>query len=73
MNEKQEIGQQSIYLFLKIFNVYLFLKERERQTDRAQVGEVQRERETQNLKQASGSKLSAQSPMQGCNSQTMRS
>ena len=73
MNEKQEIGQQSIYLFLKIFNVYLFLKERERQTDRAQVGEVQRERETQNLKQDSGSKLSAQSPMQGSNSQTMRS
>ena len=31
------------------------------------------ERETQNPKQAPGSKLSAQSPMQGLNSQTARS
>ena len=30
-------------------------------------GEEQRERETQNLKQAPGSELSAQSPMQGLN------
>ena len=39
--------------------------------DRAQVG--QRERETQNLKQAPGSELSAQSPMRGSNPQTVRS
>ena len=51
------------------FYVYLFLRER----DRAQEGEGQRERETQNLKQAPGSELSAQSPMQGLNSQAVRS
>ena len=43
------------------------------ETDRAQVGEGQRKRETQNLKQAPGSELSAQSPTQGLNSQTVRS
>ena len=35
--------------------------------DRAQTGEGQRERETQNPKQAPGSELSAQSPTQGSN------
>ena len=44
------------------FNVYLFLRERQNT-----MGEGQRERETQNLKQAPGSELSAQSPMQGLN------
>ena len=44
---------------------------RERNT--AQAGEGQRERETQTLKQTSGSELSAQSPMWGLNSQAMRS
>ena len=43
-------------IFKNVFNVYLFLRERER------AGEGQRERETQNLKQAPGSKLSARSP-----------
>ena len=47
------------------FNVYLFLRERARQSAN---GEGQRERETQNLKQALGSELSAQSPMRGSNS-----
>ena len=37
------------------------------------MGEGQRERETQNPKQAPGSELSAQSPMQRLNSQTARS
>ena len=37
------------------------------------MGEEQRERETQNPKQAPGSELSAQSPMQGSNSKTVRS
>ena len=41
--------------------------------DRAWVGEGLRERETQNPKQAPGSELSAQSPTQGSNSQTVRS
>ena len=36
-------------------------------------GRVERERETQNQKQAPGSELSAQSLMQGSNSKTMRS
>ena len=36
-------------------------------------GEEQRQRETQNLKQASGSKLSAQSPTRSSNPWTMRS
>ena len=37
------------------------------------MGKGQRERETQNLKQALGSKLSARSLMRGSNSQTARS
>ena len=45
--------------------------ERERQTD-IELGRV-RERKTENLKQAPGSKLSAQSLMQGSNSRTVRS
>ena len=45
-------------------NVCLFLRGRETEH---RWGEEQRERETQNLKQASGSELSAQSPMQGLN------
>ena len=59
------------YLFKKkfFFNV-LFIFETER--DRAWTGEGQRERETQNLKQAPGSEPSAQSPTRGSNSQTAR-
>ena len=41
------------------FNVYIFLR--------------QRERETQNPKQAPGSELSAQNPLQGLSSQAVRS
>ena len=44
------------------FNVYLFLRERERE-----IGEGQRETETQNPKQAPGSELSTQSPTWGSN------
>ena len=47
-------------------------RERERERDRTQVGEGQRTRETQNLKQAPGSELSAQSPMRGSNPLTVR-
>ena len=46
-----------LVLFL---NVYLILRER----DRVKVEEGQRERETQNMKQAPGSELSAQSLIQ---------
>ena len=43
------------------------MRERERQRDRAWVGEKQRERETQNPKQALGYELSAQRPTWGSN------
>ena len=53
------------------FNVYLFLRERQRQSTSG--GGSGRERETQNLKQAPGSELSAQSPTQASNPRTARS
>ena len=56
-------------IILKNFLTFIYFWER----DRAWVGSGQRERETQNLKQAPGSKLSAQSLTQGSNSWTMRS
>ena len=59
---------QSKFFF---FNLYLLLRERE--TDRVRAGKGQREREMQNLKQAPGSELSAQSPKRGWNSQSVRS
>ena len=43
-----------------VLNLHLFIFGTER--DRAQVGEGQREKETQNPKQAPGSELSAQGP-----------
>ena len=42
---------KSFFFFFNLFNIYLFLR------DRAQVGKGQRERGTQNLKQALDSKL----------------
>ena len=57
------------------FNVYLLLRERERQTDRQNMsgGGAERETHTQNMKQSPGSELSAQSLIQGSNPQTLRS
>ena len=55
-------GVPTLSLFKKMFNVYLFSR------DRVRVREGQRERETQNLKQAPGSELSAQGPTRGSNS-----
>ena len=50
------------YLFIfSFFSTFLFILGTER--DRASTGEGQRERETQNRKQAPGSEPSAQSPM----------
>ena len=60
-----------ILLFLKILLTFIHFWETER--DRVQAGEGQRERETQNLKEAPGSELSAQSPTRGSNSRTARS
>ena len=53
----------------KIFLMFVFEGERERQS----MSGRGTERETQNLNQAPGSMLSAQSPTQGLNSQTTRS
>ena len=53
--------------FLNVYSSF------ETERDRAWMGEGQRVRETQNLKQAPGSELSAQSPTRGLNSRTMRS
>ena len=56
----------SLFLFFKC----LFIFERDRQNVSEEGAE--RERETKNPKQAPGFKLSAQSPMQGLNSRTVR-
>ena len=64
--------QNAIFLLFEkfCFNVYLFfLRERERES----MSGGGAERETQNLKQAPGSELSAQSPTQGSDPQTARS
>ena len=60
MKNKKFYGTTIFFLMFIIF-------ERETERDREQAGEGQRERETQNPKQAPGSELSAQSPMQGLN------
>ena len=67
--------------FFKIFLMLIFdyfweterERERERGRDKAWVEEGKRERETQNVKQALGSELLAQSLTQGSNSGTLRS
>ena len=59
---------ETYLIFFYVF-YYLFLTER----DRARAGVGQRERETQNPKQAPGSELSAQSPTRGLNPRTVRS
>ena len=58
----------SLFLLKNCFLMFTYEKEREYKW-----GEGQRERETQNRKQAPGSELSAQSPTRGLNSQTVRS
>ena len=47
--------------------MFIFEREWEREQAHEQVGEGQRERETQNLKQVPGSELSAQNPTRGSN------
>ena len=56
-------------MFFSTFFIYFW--DRERQSMNG--GGAERERETQNLKQASGSALSAQNPTRSSNPQTMRS
>ena len=55
------------FIFFSVFYFLFF------ERDRMRAGEGQGERETENPKQALGSELSAQTPMQGSNPQTMRS
>ena len=66
--EQSAHGFTSFFYFI-FFNVYLFLRQRETEHEWGRV----RERETQNLKRAPGSELSAQSPTRGSNSRTVRS
>ena len=66
-------NKMSQNIFFKFFLVFLFIFERERETETESRGGAEREGETQNLKQASGSELSAQSPKWGSNSLTARS
>ena len=54
--------KKNMFVLMFLFFIYLF-----RDRNRARVGEGQRESETQNLKQAPGSELSAQSPAWGSN------
>ena len=68
----------SIYLYVYLYNlgvtinIYIFIFEGERQS--VSKGRADREeRETHNLRQALGCKLSAQRPTRGLNSQTARS
>ena len=65
---KNFIEDKLTVLFFNFFYVYLFLRQRETEHEQGRV----RERETQNLKQAPGSELSAQSPTWGSNSRTAR-
>ena len=53
-----QAGDISCLSLTYFFNVYLFLRQGETEHEQGRV----RERETQNLKQAPGSELSAQSP-----------
>ena len=54
--------------------MFLFIFERERDRERQNKwGGAESVRETQNLKQAPGSELSAQGPTQGLNSSAVRS
>ena len=59
--------------FLCVRVCYLFLRERERERERQREWGRGRERGRQNLKQVPGSELSAQSPIRGSNSWTVRS
>ena len=65
--------KDACFNFFYIFFKFLFIFKRETDRDRVAGVKGQTEREAQNLKHAPGSELSAQSPMQGLNSRTVRS
>ena len=69
-SEEEDTTAQREVISLIFFRC-LFLFEKQRQ--RASWGGARTERETENLKQAPGSEVSAQSLMRGLNSQTIRS
>ena len=54
-------------VFCTIFKNSVFIFERDKKRERVSRGRAERERETQNLKQAPGSKVAAQSPVRGLN------
>ena len=72
-NSLKSLLLNSLFCLKIFFNVYLFLREEERQSMSGEGAERERERETQNPKQAPGSGLRAVSPRQSSNSQTVRS
>ena len=61
---------ENCFFISNFFNVYSFF---EKERDRVQAGEGQRERETQNPKQAPASELSTRIPTRGSNSRAVRS
>ena len=63
----RRVPSEERILFFLIFNCFYILILRERKRQSMSWGGAERERETQNLKQAPGSELSAQSPRQGLN------
>ena len=73
MNKYSGRGEGKTDSFLKIFLMFYFIFERERQSMSGGGTERERDMHTQNPKQAPGSELSAQSPTRGSNSQNARS
>ena len=71
MLSKRSQTQRSTYCIILSFYLFILMFIFERETEHEP--ERGRERETQNPKQASGSKLTVVSPMWGSNSQTVRS
>ena len=67
-----DIDNTTAVLLKTIFLILIYLTF-ERERENTSWGGTQRERETQNPKQAPGSELSVQSPIRGSNSQPVRS
>ena len=72
-NSLSSLHNMKTFLLMETLFFYMFIYFWEREREQAWAGEGQREKETQNPKQAPGSELSAQSPMRGLNSWTIRS
>ena len=66
VSSPKALNALSFYIKKNCFNIYFWKRERE------SMNAGGTEKETQNLKQAPGSELSAQSPMQGSNPRAVR-